>query len=135
MHTININLPDGLYLRLQHAARATGQSFDDILLRAVKLGSPPSWDDVPAMFQQDLAALDRLDDQSLWDIAKSRQTQEDVKHYHVLLEANAQGKLSKEEKVELERLRVDSDRFMLKKAQAATLLQWRGHTVPPADKL
>ena len=31
-------------------------------MRAVQVGSPPSWEEAPAEFQSDLAALDRLDD-------------------------------------------------------------------------
>jgi len=40
----------------------------------VQIGSPPRWDDAPAEFQADLAALDRLDDKALWYIARSRTT-------------------------------------------------------------
>jgi hypothetical protein len=32
-------------------------------------------------------------------------------------------------------LRIEFDRWMLRKAHAAALLQWRGQRVPPADKL
>jgi hypothetical protein len=61
-----------MYTCLQQAARATGRSLDDVLLQAVQVGSPPRWDDAPAEFQADLAALDRLDDKALWRIARSR---------------------------------------------------------------
>ncbi|MCP4106717.1 MAG: hypothetical protein GY749_14465, partial [Desulfobacteraceae bacterium] len=51
--TITLQLPENLYIRLQQAAQATKQSFDEIVLRAVRAGSPPGWHDVPAEFQAD----------------------------------------------------------------------------------
>lgn len=50
-------LPESLYLRLQRTAQATQQSLTDVLLYAVAVGSPPNWEDAPAEFQADLAAL------------------------------------------------------------------------------
>jgi len=133
--TITLRLPESLYTRLQQAARATHRSLDDVLLHAVEVGSPPRWDDAPAEFQADLAALDRLDDETLWRIARSRQTEADMERYQELLDKNANGTLSGEERDELVRLRVESDRFMLCKAHAAALLRWRGYQVPPAEAL
>lgn len=133
--TVTLQLPESLYTRLQQAARATQQSLDDVLLHAVQVGSPPSWDDAPAEFQADLAALDRLDDEALWHIARSRKTEADMGRYQELLDKNANGLLLAEECDELVQLRVEFDRFMLRKVHAAALLRWRGHQVPPAEKL
>ena len=82
--TITLQLPESLYTRLQQAARATRRSLDDVLLHAVQVGSPPGWDDAPAEFQADLAALDRLDDEVLWRIARSRKTEADMERYQEL---------------------------------------------------
>ena len=127
--TITLRLPESLYTRLQQAARATHRSLDDVLLHAVQVGSPPRWDDAPAEFQADLAALDRLDDEALWRIARSRKTEADMGRYQELLDKNVNGALAAEERNELVRLRVESDRSMLCKAHAAALLRWRGYTV------
>lgn len=54
-----------LYARLEQTAQATKQSFTDVLLHAVQVGSPPNWSNAPAAFQADLAALDRLDSDEL----------------------------------------------------------------------
>jgi len=86
---VNVQIPEPLYLRLQQAAQATQQSLNDIILRSLQVGSPPSWEDAPAEFQADLAALDRLDDSALWRIARSSQLAEDMTHYQVLLDKNA----------------------------------------------
>lgn len=133
--TVTLHLPEPLYVRLRQIAQATHQSLDAVVLRAIQVGAPPSWDDVPAAFQEDLAALDRLDDDALWHIARSRQTEADMLRYHELLEKNASGILTDTERDELARWRTDADRFMLRKGHAAALLRWRGCPVPPAETL
>jgi hypothetical protein len=135
LRTVTVQLPENLYVRLQQTARATKQSLDEVLLRAVQVGSPPSWETAPAEFQADLAALDRLDDASLWRIARSRQTEAAMQRYQELLDKNANDSISTVEREELAQLRLEADRQMLRKVHAAALLQWRGHQIPPADKL
>ena len=133
--TVKVQLPESLYIRLQQAADATRRSLDDVLLHAVQIGSPPRWDDAPAEFQADLAALDRLDDAALWGIARSRMTEADMERYQELLDKNANDALKAEERDDLAGLRIEADRFMLCKAHAAALLRWRGYQVPPAEAL
>ena len=132
---VTLHLPENLYLRLQQVAQATRQSFDEVVLRAIQVGTPPSWEDAPAEFQADLAVLDRLDDDLLWHIARSRQTEADMVRYQELLEKNASNTISDTERAELTRLRTEADRFMLRKVHAAALLRWRGHHIPPAAAL
>ena len=132
---ITLSLPENLYLRLQRMAQATQQPFTDILLRAVEVGSPPSWEDAPAEFQTDLASLDRLNDEALWQIARSRRTDADMALYQTLLDKNANDTITDSEHAELAQLRNEADHFMLRKAHAATLLRWRGHKIPPAENL
>jgi hypothetical protein len=133
--TVTMQLPENLYLRLQQTAQATRQSLEATVLRALQVGSPPAWETAPAEFQADLAALDRLDDAALWRIARTRATPAPMDRYQALLDKNANQTLSTEERQELTQLRTDLDRQMLLKAHAAALLQWRGHQIPPADKL
>lgn len=133
--TVTIQLPENLYLRLQQTAQATRQPLEEIFLRALQVGSPPTWETAPAEFQADLAALDRLDDAALWRLARYRATPSRLDHYQTLLDKNANDALSVEERAELTQLRTEFDRHMLRKAHAAALLQWRGHQIPPADKL
>ena len=135
VRTVTVQLPESVYTRLQQAAQATRRSLDEMLLHAVQVGSPPRWDDAPAEFQADLAALDRLDDKTLWQIACARQEEADTERYQQLLDRNANGILSAAERDELVALRVKGDRFMLRKVQAAALLRWRGYQIPPAETL
>ncbi len=132
---VTIHLPEPLYLRLQQVARATQQSLNDVILHAVQVGSPPSWEEAPAEFQADLAALDRLDDSALWRMARSSQLTDDMTRYQELLDKNANGTLTPSERVELTQSRKAADRFLLRKAYAVDLLRWRGHAIPPAQQL
>jgi hypothetical protein len=130
--TVTLALPNVLYQRLRDAAVATKQPLEQVMLRALNLGSPPSWDDAPPEFQLDLAGLEKMDDDALWAIARSRGAAADFVRYDELLDRNAGGLLTAAELDELERLREEADRFMLRKAHAAALLRWRGHrTVSP----
>lgn len=135
LQEITLPLPESLYIRLQHAADATNQSLTDVVLRAVRIGSPPGWNDVPAEFQADLAALDRLDDDALWVIARAHQSGTNASRYQSLLDSKAEGTITAPENAELNQLREEADLLMLRKAHAVSLLRWRGHTIPPSDKL
>ncbi len=132
---VTLPLPEALYLRLKQTAQATRQSLTDVLLHTVQVGSPPSWEDSPAAFQADLAALDRLDDEALWRTARSHRTETDTGRMEELLEKNANDQLTEAGRAELTHLRTEADGLMLRKAHAAALLRWRGHTLPPADKM
>jgi predicted transcriptional regulator len=126
---ITLQLPDQLYQRLIHTAQATQQPLETIILRAITTGSPPDWEDVPTEFQTDIAALDRLNDDTLWSIARSHKTSAEMERYDELLEHNRERTITPEERLELAELHQAADRFMIRKAHAASLLRWRGHLV------
>lgn len=132
---VTLPLPENLYLRLQQVAQATQQSFTEVLLRAVEVGSPPSWESAPSEFQTDLAPLDRLNDDALWQVARSHNTQTDMERFQELLDKSTAGMLSDDERLELTQIQFEADRFMLRKAHAAALLRWRGHKLPPPDRM
>lgn len=128
--TVTLRLPEEMYHRLVTAAAATRRSLEEILLHALRIGSPPAWDDAPPEHQAELAAMDRLDDEALWKLARGRRSAAEMARYDELLERGAAGSLDDAERAELETLRREADRFMLVKAHAAVLLRWRGHDVP-----
>lgn len=130
--TVTLQIPDLIYQRLVNTAHATGRSLEEVMLHALKVGSPPDWDNAPDEFKADLATLDRLEDEALWKIATAQKTCEDMARYDELLDRNQNETLSQAERLELMELRSQADRFMLRKAQAAALLHWRGHHVPNA---
>lgn len=126
---IKLQVPEILYQRLVNTARATQRPVEEIIIHALQVGSPPAWDDVPEEFQAEIAALDKLDDNTLMHVVRDRKTAIDMERYNVLLERNSSGTLTETERLELTALRQDADIFMLRKAQAAVLLRWRGHRV------
>ena len=130
VETVMLQIPEIIYQRLVNTARATQRPLEEVILHALKIGSPPEWDNVPPEFQADLAALDKLDDNTLWQIARSHKTAIEMERYNTLLEGNSNNILTETERLELMALRQEADRFMLLKAQAAVLLRWRGHRVP-----
>ena len=125
-----VKMPQPLYQRFQQVAHATHQSLDDVIVRAMEAGSPPSWEEAPPEFQADLAVLDRLDDTALWRIARSSQLTEDTTCYQELLDQKANGQLTPTERIELSQLRKAADRFLLWKAYAVDLLRWRCYAIP-----
>ncbi|AUT02419.1 hypothetical protein CLI64_19610 [Nostoc sp. CENA543] len=128
--TITLQIPQILYQRLVNTAHAQRRPIEEVIVHALQVGSPPAWDDVPEEFQADIAALDKLDDNSLWQIFRSCKTAEQMERYDWLLERNSSGNITDAEKLELIKLRHETDRFILCKAQAAVLLRWRGHHLP-----
>lgn len=126
---IKLQVPEILYQRLVNTALATHRPLEEIILHALQVGSPPAWDDIPEEFQAEIAALDKLDDNTLMQIACARKTAIDLERYDTLLEGNSSSTLTETERLELTALRQDADLFMLRKAQAAVLLRWRGHRI------
>ncbi len=130
--TVTLQLPQRLHQRLVNTAQATQRSLESIILHALTVGSPPDWSDVPEEYQAELAALDRLDDRALWQIARAYKRPEEMVRYDELLERNKEDSLSDTERLELLDFHRASEQFMLRKAHAASILQWRGHRVPAA---
>jgi len=126
---ITLQLPTRLYQRLANTAQATQRPLEAVVMRALEVGAPPDWDDIPAEFQAEVAALDHLGDAALWQLARGTKTGQDMTRYDELLDRNQTGELSPAERLELTQLRQDADLWMLCKAQAAVILRWRGHQV------
>jgi len=132
VESVKLDIPENLYRRLEQTAQAMARPLQEVMLQALQIGSPPMWEDAPPEFQVELAAMDRMNDSTLWRIARSRKTPAEMTRYDELLERNQDGLLTDSERLELQALRKESERFMLRKAQAAALLKWRGHHIPPA---
>ena len=55
--TVALRLPKELHHRVAAAAAATRRSLEEILLHALRIGSPPARDEAPPEHQAELAAL------------------------------------------------------------------------------
>jgi hypothetical protein len=128
-----ILVPDELYERLNSAAASVRRPIEEVAARVLSAGLPPGTDDVPAPVRSSLRRLQEADDDTLWKVWHSRVPEEQASRHRDLLEKNAGGTLTSEERRELGRLRRSADRLMLERGHAAALLRWRGHAVPLAD--
>lgn len=92
--TQTIRVPDHLYRRLSRTAEATGMPLDRVVQRVLSAGLPPSVEDVPVAFQEDLRALEALPDDELWVIWRSAVAPASATRHHELLEQSATGGLT-----------------------------------------
>jgi hypothetical protein len=91
---VTVPFTENLYLRLKQIAQATRQSFTDVLIHTVEMGSSPGWETAPSEFQEDLAPLDRLNYETLWQIARSHKIEADMERHQELLDKTAEGRLT-----------------------------------------
>ena len=89
---------------------------------------------LPPEVEAELRALEVLNDDVLWAVARSRISLTKQRRWRRLLEKSKQRGLTESEQQELERLMADGDRLTVCKAQAYLLLQERGHRIPELDK-
>jgi len=132
---VTIDLPDPIYRQLQQTARKTKRRLEDVLLQTITGNLPPGTEDAPANMQADLQALQWIDDNALWAVARSKISPEQQARQEYLLAQNQRGVLSPEERAELDRLGDMVDRLTLKKAYAYALLRWRGFPLPTLEAL
>jgi len=136
VQTITLGLPETIRKELESQARAKARPIEEVALQALTRSLPPPVeDDLPASLRAELKAMSRLSDRSLWDIAAGTMNPDKVALYDVLLERLQDQTLTSEGREWLARLREEADTLMLRKAHAAALLQWRGHAVPPFERL
>ena len=127
--TINVDLPDEIYHRLQGMAAATHQSLEEILVQTLRGNLPLTRDDLPPAQQGLVPMLASLDDDALWKVAREPLPARDWRrHRHLLRKAGA-GTLTAAEREELAALRDATDRFVTRRSVALALLKWRGHTI------
>ena len=131
--TLTLELPDAIYERVKRTAAAMKQPVNQALVRLIEFGLPPL--DAPAEFEENLKALEALDDDALWETLKSRVSPATQRKLHQLLDKNQSGTLTERERQKLEALQHEADSVMLHKAHAALLLKWRGHRIPTLKEL
>jgi len=88
---------------------------------------------VPPEMQDALIPLLDLSDNDLWAVANSPVDPGQWQRHRHLLHKNADGTLSEQEQHELEHLRAQVDRYVLRRSFALALLKWRGYALPSHD--
>ena len=134
-HKIMLEIPDGLYQRLQHFAHLGGNPFEKLVLQTLSAGIPPLPEDLPPEMQSELLKLESFVKQQLWEIARNTISEKQQLRYNQLLKKQRDDDLSHLEQEELEQLFIQAENNMLRKAYAYALLKWRGQRLPPLSQL
>lgn len=135
IHIVAIQMPPNLYRRLERLAELTRRPVESLIVQTLEAGVPPLPDDLPEKIRDDLMALEGLDDESLWQVARSTVDPEQQAQHNLLLEKNRSETITEAEREMLTQLRQEADQLMLRKAYAYVLLKWRGYRLPTLAEL
>ncbi len=135
VQTVAIQMPQPLYHRLERLSELTRRPIENLVVQTLDANVPSLPGDLSQEMQDDLLALESLDDESLWQVARSVVSPEQQAQHSLLLERNRQGSITEQELATLTRLSQKADQLMLRKAYAYVLLKWRGHRLPTLAEL
>lgn len=123
-----LNLPNNLFERIRRLAQKFQKTEQDILLDALTTALPPLAGVAPQLADE-LAELTFLNDAALWRFARSTLPKEGYNQMDELLAGKGQGKITATEQQTLDELVQQSQHLVLKRGQAAVLLQQRGYNL------
>jgi plasmid stability protein len=128
MHPVILQVPDSIYQRLKRRAQETERTVEaealDVLATAV-----PSNEELPPELAETLSGLSLLNDQALWQAARSHLSAETVKELEWLNLKQQREGLTESEAEQLDLLIYQYERVILVRAQAAVLLKERGYDI------
>ena len=128
--TVMVTLPDAIYHRFQASAHVMQQSIEDLLAQSIQGNLPPSVEDLPPDLQNEIGLfLQSLTSQALWELVKAPSLPATWQRHQELLEKNQEEILTAAEMDELEQLRVQMDRRVMRRSYALALLKWRGYAL------
>jgi len=132
--TVTLTLPDSIYQPVQRIAQATRQPVEKVLLTALQASLPPL-DGLPADLAHELAKMEAMDNDALWQALLETVPIEQQQALEELLQRNQAGGLTQVEREQLASLQRAADGVMLRKARAAVLLRFRGQRIPTLAEL
>lgn len=132
---LTVELSEPVFRSLEHIARLTQQSPEQLAAQSIAGNLPPSVENAPPDMQADLLAVQKLSVDELLEIAHSQVPPAQRERHLELLEKQRAASSTPEERRELSDLRESADRLMLRKAYAWAVLRWRGYPVPALDDL
>ena len=123
---IMIELPEPIYQRVERTAKGLNQPIPQAIVKIMELGLP-SLAKVPPQYHPELESLETVSDHELRQVAESSLELVKQKRLTQLLTKRP---LTNRDKIELEQLRAESNRLLIRKSWAYLLLKWRGQVVP-----
>ena len=133
--TVALQLPDETLQRYHRAATIARKALEEFLAERLMESVPPLAADLPSPLQEELKALENLENEALWRMAQSQLSPARQRLYNRLLAKNNQGTITAGEKETLHAIGEEARRLTLKKAHAYMLLKWRGHRIPSRAEL
>ncbi|MFZ4656798.1 MAG: hypothetical protein ACOYNY_07300 [Caldilineaceae bacterium] len=131
--TVMVTLSEEVYHRFQVSAHVMQQPMEELLSQSIQGNLPPSLEDLPLELQNEIGvSLQRLTSQALWEIVKAPSMPATWQRHQDLLQKNQDETLTAAELAELEQLRIQMDKRVLRRSYALALLKWRGYTLPAA---
>lgn len=125
---VTLNLPSTLYNRLKRRAEQTHRTVEAELLEVVAMAVPVT-DEIPADLEAAISSLSLLDDEALWQAARSHLPKEAADQLESLHLKRQREGLTEAEGQTLTGLVRQYERAMLVRSQAAALLKQRGHDI------
>lgn len=130
--TIALDVPQSLYQRLKWLSEITHRPLDTLVLQVLDTNVPPLLAELPDAMQSELAVLNELPHEQLWQIAQSTFEHKQQTEYAQLREKQLVHPLTSKEQKRLDELFQAANRHMLRKSYAAVLLKFREQALPPA---
>ncbi len=127
-HTVTLRLEGPLYDYFRQRAERKRRSLEAVLLEAVEAVGPMA-QELPAALARAVAELPRLDDEALWRVARDHLPRTTSIELETLNLKQQRDGLDRSEEETLDRLTGSYERFLLLRAEAASLLKRRGHDV------
>lgn len=127
---VTLHLPAPLYDQLQRRAEEAHRSVEAELLEVVSTAVPLE-EQLPDDLSEAVSALEALNDDELWQSARTKLPEETVERLEELHFERQRRELTMAENEELSSLVRQYERTMLVRAHAAMLLKQRGYDVDP----
>lgn len=125
---ITVELSEEVYEQVKRAAQGMNHPVEQVLANIVRAATP-SLEKVPAEYRSELASLEILGDEQLWQIARSQlPSEQQLRSERLLRKLHSDG-LTDREQQSLTRLRKKADQLTLRKSYAYLLLKYRGHRI------
>ena len=126
---VNVPLPLNIYYRLERTAQHLKKPVETLLSETLQAALPAT-DEIPEKIQLELANLTLLEIPELRQIAQSEMTLDDQQVLEQLLDLQGMRPLTNQEMTQLESLRTEYGRVLLRKARAFAILAKRGQPLP-----
>jgi len=127
-HPITLHLPDTLYKRFQQRAQWSHRSLETEILDAVASAVSVEDELSPELIAA-VEALEELDDEELWRLAREVMSREASQELEALHFKQQDEGLNQDEDATRAKLIHEYERTLLIRAKAAKLLKDRGHDV------